>query len=62
MALSDVYVSVPMPERLAVRLRSMAERECSSVAACARRLIALGIAREVAERESDTRELAAGVR
>ena len=48
MALSDVYVSVPMPKDLAQRLRDMADRNYSSVAATARRLIAAGMARESA--------------
>jgi hypothetical protein len=47
MALSEVYLSVPMPEALAKRLRLKADHECNSMAATARRLIALGIAREV---------------
>jgi hypothetical protein len=61
MALSDYRLSVPMPEFLADRLRLKAELECSSVAAVARRLIALGITREAPERTTDARELA-GVR
>lgn len=47
MALSEVYVSVPMPDDLAGRLRQVADRDYSTVAATARRLIALGVAREL---------------
>jgi hypothetical protein len=46
MALSEVYVSVPMPRDLAQRLRQVADRDSSNPAATARRLIALGLARE----------------
>jgi hypothetical protein len=60
MALSDVYISVPVPERLAERLREKAALECSSVAACARRLIALGITREMPDRTDHARVLAGG--
>ena len=46
--LSDVRLPVTIPETLAVRLRELAERDCSSVAATARRLLARGIEREIA--------------
>lgn len=46
--LCEAYVSVPMPESLAARLRSVADRDYSSVAATARRLLAVGVARELA--------------
>jgi hypothetical protein len=46
--LSDVRLPVTIPEALAVRLRELADRDCSSVAATARRLLARGIEREIA--------------
>lgn len=44
--LSEVRLPVTVPEHLAVRLRALADRDCATVASTARRLIALGIARE----------------
>lgn len=63
MALSETTLSVPMPEFLAQRLRLQAARECSSVASVARRLIALGVARETPEpTERDPRALVGAAR
>jgi metal-responsive CopG/Arc/MetJ family transcriptional regulator len=47
--LSEVRVPVTLPESLAVSLRRLAERDCSSVSATVRRLIARGVEREFAQ-------------
>jgi hypothetical protein len=47
MALSEVYVSVPMPSDLAGQLRVIADRDYSSLAATARRMIARGVVQEL---------------
>lgn len=44
--LSDVRVPVTVPQPLAVELRKLAERDCSTIAATARRLLANGVERE----------------
>jgi hypothetical protein len=43
---SEVRVPVTIPEPLAAQLRQLAARDCSTLAATARRLIAHGVARE----------------
>lgn len=47
LTLSDVPLSLTVPEPLAERLRQLADRDCSSVAATMRRLIAVGVVREL---------------
>ena len=44
--MSESFVSVPIPEYLKDSLRTLAARDCSTLAATARRLLALGVARE----------------
>lgn len=48
-SLSEVRLPVTVPEPLAERLRVLAERDCSSVAATVRRLLARGLERELPE-------------
>jgi hypothetical protein len=45
-ALSDVALSVTVPAPLAIRLRELAQRDCSSLSATVRRLLAHGVVRE----------------
>jgi len=45
---SDVRVPMTVPEPLAVELRRIAERDCNTIAATARRLLALSITHELA--------------
>jgi hypothetical protein len=45
----DEFVSIPVPLTLKNNLRRLAERDCSALAATARRLLARGIDRELAE-------------
>lgn len=47
-SLSEVRLQITIPETLAGRLREMADRDCSSLAATVRRLIARSLAREAA--------------
>ncbi len=46
--LSEVPVATTVPEPLARQLRQLSDLECSSLAATARRLIALGVKTELA--------------
>ena len=48
-ALSDVRLPVTVPEPMADRLRLLAERDCSSLSATVRRLLARGLERELSE-------------
>lgn len=50
--LTEVVLTVPMPNPLKADLQRLAERDCSTMTATARRLIARGVERELA-RQSD---------
>jgi len=50
--LSDVRVPLTVPKSLATELSRLAERDCSSVSALARRLIAHAVQRELAALEA----------
>ena len=45
----DEFISVPAPPSLKAGLRRLAQRDCSTLAATARRLLARGIAHELAQ-------------
>ena len=48
--LSEIRLPVTVPVALMARVRALADRDCATIASTARRLIALGVAREVPER------------
>ncbi len=54
-SLSEVSLSLTVPEALAEQLRTIASRDCSSLAGVARRFIAQGVRREIAADDQSAR-------